>query len=107
MLIILIGNEIKKNAVGPERFIAKMHLNTWYGIFGRRKDLIQTINIKRKDLANYMSNRIIKSIININDKICAILIHNNLNLNIIKNLNIYNPELILNLITIFQKLNVM
>lgn len=33
---------IKKFAVGPLRFIAKMHLNTLYGYFGRKKTLIET-----------------------------------------------------------------
>ena len=28
---------IKKFAIGPLRFIAKMHLNTLYGYFGRKK----------------------------------------------------------------------
>lgn len=33
---------VKKFSSGPERFIAKMHLNQLYGIFGRRKDTLQT-----------------------------------------------------------------
>jgi len=32
--------EQKRNSVGPERFIAKMHLNQLYGIFGRKHDLL-------------------------------------------------------------------
>lgn len=41
---------IKKNSPknSPQRFIAKMHLNTLYGIFGRKLDTIQTINILKK-----------------------------------------------------------
>ncbi len=36
---------IKKFAIGPLRFIAKMHLNTLYGYFGRKKTLIETKNV--------------------------------------------------------------
>lgn len=79
----------KKNSFGAERFIAKMHLNQLYGIFGRKKDLIQTINIYKKDLPKYITTKIIKTIININNDIVAILIQNNINVNIIKSLNIF------------------
>jgi hypothetical protein len=79
----------KKNSFGAERFIAKMHLNQLYGIFGRKKDLIQTINIYKKDLPKYITTKIIKTIININSDIVAILIQNNINVNIIKKLNIF------------------
>jgi hypothetical protein len=34
----------KKNSKGGERFIAKMHLNQLYGIFGRKHDFLETIN---------------------------------------------------------------
>jgi len=36
---------IIKRKIGTTSFIAKMHLNQVYGIFGRKKELIQTINI--------------------------------------------------------------
>jgi DNA polymerase type B, organellar and viral len=48
--------EQKKNSIGPKRFIAKMHLNQLYGIFGRRHDLLETINIYKEDLEIYISN---------------------------------------------------
>lgn len=72
----------------PQRFIAKLHLNTLYGIFGRRQDIIETINIFNKDLYSYVTSRIIKTIITINDEISTLLIHNNININILKELNI-------------------
>lgn len=78
----------KKISSGPERFIAKRHLNQLYGIFGRKKDLIQTININSKDLIHYSTCRIIKSIIEINDKILALLFLNNINKDVIDYLNI-------------------
>uniref|UniRef100_UPI0030FF2E68 DNA polymerase n=1 Tax=Singerocybe alboinfundibuliformis TaxID=1346812 RepID=UPI0030FF2E68 len=79
---------LKKISTGSERFIAKMHLNQLYGIFGRRKDLIQTINIYRKDLEKYLISKIIKSIIEINEEIITILIQNNIDNDILEELNI-------------------
>lgn len=81
---------IKKNSPknSPQRFIAKMHLNTLYGIFGRKLDMIQTINVYNKDLLFYISTKFIKSIITINDEISTLLIQNNLNLDLIKDLNL-------------------
>jgi DNA polymerase type B, organellar and viral len=79
--------EQKKNSVGASRFIAKMHLNQLYGIFGRRHDLLETINIYKEDLEIYISSRIIKTIIPINDEIVALLMHKNINDHLIKELN--------------------
>jgi len=81
--------EIKRNSPkdSPERFISKLHLNTPYGIFGRRKDLIQTLNVKNKNLKSYLLSRVVKSTIEINNQITTILIHNNLNPKIISELN--------------------
>nr|YP_009517240.1 DNA polymerase [Myochromella boudieri]AYE93154.1 DNA polymerase [Myochromella boudieri] len=78
---------LKKISSGGTRFIAKMHLNQLYGIFGRKKDLIETINIYRVDLPKYLVSRIIKNIININKDIITLLLHSNLNHNIISKLN--------------------
>jgi hypothetical protein len=66
-----------------------MHLNQLYGIFGRKQELIQTINIYRNELPNYLTTKIIKSVIEINENIVANLIINNINYDIIKKLNIY------------------
>jgi hypothetical protein len=81
---------IKKisNKNSPQRFIAKLHLNTLYGIFGRKQDTIETINIYNEDLHNYISTKLIKSMITINDKITTLLIQNNINTNLIKKFNI-------------------
>jgi len=79
--------EQKKSSTGPERFIAKMHLNQLYGIFGRKHDLLETINIYKEDLEIYISSRIIKTIIPINDKITALLMHKNVKDDLIKELN--------------------
>ena len=81
---------IKKNSSknSPQRFIAKMHLNTLYGIFGRKLNQIQTINIYNKDLYYYISTKFIKGIITINEDISTLLIHNNVNINLINDLNL-------------------
>jgi hypothetical protein len=79
--------EQKKNSSGPSRFIAKMHLNQLYGIFGRKHDLLETVNIYKEDLDLYISSRIIKSIIPINDKIVALLMLKNVNDDLITKLN--------------------
>lgn len=78
---------IKKYAVGAERFIAKMHLNQLYGYFGRKLDLIETINVLNTDISLYAATRVIKTIIRINDKISTLLLHSNINKDLIKKLN--------------------
>jgi len=64
-----------------------MHLNQLYGNFGRKQELIETINVYNKDLAKYVSTRIIKSIIEINSEISTLLIINNINPDIISEIN--------------------
>jgi hypothetical protein len=68
----------KRNSVGPKRFIAKMHLNQLYGIFGRKHDLLETRNIYIDELDEFIATRVIKSIIPINDKIITLLMHKNI-----------------------------
>jgi hypothetical protein len=77
----------KKNSKGSQRFIAKMHLNQLYGYFGRSLELLETINIHKKDLENYMFSYIIENIIEVNDEILVLLIKNNLDSDFIKKLN--------------------
>lgn len=62
--------------------------HTLYGILGRRLQTIKTINIFNKDLYYYISTKFIKSIITINENISTILIHNNINIELIKDLNL-------------------
>jgi DNA polymerase elongation subunit (family B) len=77
---------IKKNAVGSLRFIAKMHLNTLYGYFGRRKTLIETRNVFNKDLINYYGSYTIFSEIKINENITTILMSSNLDYSLLNEL---------------------
>jgi len=45
-----------------------MHLNQLYGIFGRKHDLLETINIYTEDLEEFIATRVIKAIGPVNDK---------------------------------------
>jgi hypothetical protein len=81
--------DIKKNSIGSTKFIAKMHLNQLYGIFGRRQDLIETININNKDLYKYLVTKVIKNIIHINDDKSTLLIRSNMDNDILTKLNKY------------------
>ena len=79
--------EIKKNSVGSERFIAKMHLNQLYGYFGRKQDLLETINIDKKDLILYVGTRLIKTMIEIDENTLSLLVYSNLNEDLISEIN--------------------
>lgn len=52
--------EIKKNSTGALKYISKLQLNTLYGIFGRRQEVIETIKIDPKDLPVYAAKYEIK-----------------------------------------------
>jgi hypothetical protein len=64
-----------------------MHLNQLYGIFGRKQELIETINVYNDQLLYLSGSRIIKHIIPINDEISTVLLHNNIESNIITKIN--------------------
>lgn len=64
-----------------------MHLNQLYGIIGRKKDLIDTINVYTKDLEIYVIHKSIKNIIEINEEISILLVYRNINSNILKKFN--------------------
>ena len=68
---------MKRDSFGSSRFIAKMQLNTLYGIFGRKRDLIQTKIINQDEFNNYLVNRSIKSIVDLNGK-SILLLQNNI-----------------------------
>ena len=63
-----------------------MQLNQFYGIFGRKLDLLNTVNIMEEYLSKYVKTYIIKSIIEINDNILTLLVINNLNPILLKDL---------------------
>lgn len=78
---------VKKHSKGAERFIAKMHLNQLYGIFGRKIDLIETVNIHRNDLPWFLVNRVVSEVITVTDDIRTVLLKNNININSLDDLN--------------------
>lgn len=78
----------KKNSSGAKKFIAKLHLNSLYGIMGRRQELIRTVNVRKDELYKYAITSIIHSIISITDDTYVLLISDNLNTTIINQLNI-------------------
>jgi hypothetical protein len=67
----------KKMSTGAERFIAKMHLNQLYGIFGRRLDIIETVNVDATTLEILMLSNVIKSIIKLDNNLYAVMIQEN------------------------------
>ena len=80
--------KLKMEAKGAERWIAKMLLNSLYGLFGRRQELIDTITINRSELRIYLATNIVKTIIPVSDDKYTILIVKNINHDLISQLNI-------------------
>jgi DNA polymerase type B, organellar and viral len=78
---------IKKNSSGSERFIAKLSLNTLYGYFGRKLDLIETVNIHIDELEKYSVTRVIKNIMQIDDNYVTLLLNSNINTDILSAVN--------------------
>jgi len=78
---------IKKVATGITRFIAKLHLNSLYGIFGRKLIISEIIIIRKEDLPIYLLNKVIINIIELNDDYIAIKISSNLNKSTLAELN--------------------
>lgn len=78
---------IKQHSVGAERFIAKMHLNQLYGYFGRKLDLLETVNIDIDELDLYVRTRIIKSMIPVNPDTMTLLLYNYLDDQILSKVN--------------------
>jgi hypothetical protein len=70
---------IKRTSAGVEKAIAKLHLNGLYGYFGRRQDLIETVNVNNNNITSYLSTRIVKDILNINEEYSTLLLSANLN----------------------------
>ena len=66
---------IKKMSIGVERYIAKLHLNTLYGYFGRSFDLMETLIIKNDKIVNISKDHKIKNIYEINNEYSVVLIN--------------------------------
>jgi hypothetical protein len=70
----------------PERFIAKLHLNTLYGIFGKTRDILETKIINVKDLTKYLVTRIVKTIVEVQLDLVILLLKNRRNTEALTNL---------------------
>lgn len=78
---------IKRTSTGAQKAIAKLHLNALYGYFGRRQDLIETVNVSNTSLHKYLSTRIVKELLKINDDYSTLLLSANINQTVLRNLN--------------------
>ena len=78
---------IKANATGSLRWIAKLLLNSLYGIFGRQQELLKTMIVNNEDLPLFFTSSIVKSVSHIDDNKSSILIHGNINKQILNVLN--------------------
>ncbi len=79
---------IKSNSDGAQRWIAKMHLNSLYGIFGRKTEINVTELIKTKDLQKCYLTKIINRIVNVTPDFSLIRYVNNVDHDIIKTLQV-------------------
>lgn len=67
----------KKETTGAERFIAKMHLNQLYGLFGRRLDVIETLNVTTDELELHLMCNKVQSVMHIDEDLHAVMIIDN------------------------------
>jgi len=65
-----------------------MHLNSLYGMFGRKLNTLKTIAVKSNELNNIMNKFPIKTLIELNDDLILALIHYNLDYNLINKLKV-------------------
>jgi len=80
----LIKKEADKDS--PERFIAKLHLNTLYGIFGKTRDILETKIINAKDITNYLVTRVVDTIVELQLDLVILLLKNKRNIEGLKQL---------------------
>lgn len=64
-----------------------MHLNMFYGIFGRKSVQLEVKNILDSDLTKYFTFRIVKSFTKLTDKITSVVMYNNVDYSILKEIN--------------------
>lgn len=70
--------DIKRKSTGALKYISKLQLNTLYGVFGRKQEIIETINIHPNDLPIYAAKYEIKSVLEVSDKVWTILINSHI-----------------------------
>lgn len=80
--------KIKQESKGSERFIAKLLLNTLYGVFGRRMESSEVIVINNNDEDKYLHSRFVLSSIPLDEGRTALIIQNNILPETLRELNI-------------------
>ncbi len=79
---------IKKNSSGVQRHIAKLHLNTLYGAFGRRSESLTTMFVNGDKLTTYLTKYIVKTVVDLGDDKFLLLVVTNQDSKIINQLKI-------------------
>lgn len=84
----------KKNSFGATRQMAKLQLNSLYGIFGRKIDLIKTIVDTPNNELKIIESYFVQTIVKINSTISLFLIASNLDDRLVRDYNIkYNDNI--------------
>ncbi len=78
---------LKKHAIGTERYIAKLMLNSLYGIFGRRLDTLTPVIVKNSEIDAVATTVKIYSVMNVTDTHSLLLIEFNKSFESRKKLN--------------------
>ena len=79
--------QIKSTTTGPERWIAKLLLNSLYGIFGRRQETLKTVVVSNSMLPDFLGSHIVKTIIPIDNDNSIILMVENISSELVGALN--------------------
>ena len=80
--------QVKMNSKGVERWISKLLLNSLYGLFGRKQNLLETVTIPKSELRLFLITNIVKNIIPIGLDKYSLLIVRNLDQEVIDDLNL-------------------
>ena len=78
--------KLKATSDGPERFIAKLLLNSLYGIFGRKLETIKTVTVHNDQLDNYLISHSVKNIIPIDSERTILLLSESINNSLLEEL---------------------
>lgn len=65
--------ELKKNTSGPQRWIAKLLLNSLYGVFGRRQELLKTVTVPNDMVPAYLVAYPAATVLEVDDESTSIL----------------------------------
>jgi hypothetical protein len=79
--------DIKKSAKGSLKYLAKLKLNSLYGVFGRKQVNNKVINIKDFELDDYMGVMMVKNIIDYDNGYISLVIESGTDENLLKDVN--------------------